>query len=76
MKPSTRTRAIRGFSDETIMRMLIEVIRDAADPEPVKDHVTKEENLEQASLFVNEIWRRLREGERAKQRLQYLTGKG
>ena len=59
-----KVRHLKNFSHETIIGMLIDVIRDAADPEPVRDVVTRNELVGQAQMVVSEIYQRLAEADR------------
>lgn len=58
------TRSLSGFSHETILGMLIDVIRDVADPTPIMSTVSKKDLLDQASVIIAEVYNRLAEADR------------
>lgn len=58
------TRSLSGFSHETILGMLIDVIRDVADPTPIMSTVSKKDLLDQASMIIAEVYNRLAEADR------------
>lgn len=57
-------RSLSGFSHETILGMLIDVIRDVADPTPIMSTVSKKDLLDQASVIIAEVYNRLAEADR------------